>query len=407
MKDRTMRLPVRLLNHLADALREAPRPGVFPRRLWQTILTGGWAYCSDVDDLMLAMDRRLVDLDLRQLAEAADYPTRYMRDRPRFATADWMASPMMAAADVAGFCIFLEQLGFTVDPKPMVDSLYDQVAALPRMTIAQADIYCYAALHQKHRLTLLTQESVDGTPDQQDWRSPGGYRYQCLTRGGQAAVLTITSPKWRPPRRSEVDCPQCGARYTRGDPESALHHRSVHAQAMRVLMPRPSKRMREQLEHRGERVDGNAPLWTHREVASRALHFKREFGYDFVQWPDVITRAKLDQRWVGFLFADADGAIDGACAFYNDAGAEWALQWVWIRPDRRRHGLLAARWPGFLAEFGDFWIEHPLSEAMQGFVARHASAGQLELIAKRYPHGSPIEQPITRRGQAFSPAEVR
>jgi hypothetical protein len=87
-----------------------------------------------------------------------------------------------------------------------------------------------------------------------------------------------------------------------------------------------------------------------------------------------------------------------ACAFYKDDVYEWVLQWVWIRPDRRRHGLLAARWPDFLAEFGDFWIEHLLSEAMLGFVARHASPGQLQLIANRYPHGSPTAQPVTGRG---------
>jgi hypothetical protein len=74
--------------------------------------------------------------------------------------------------DVLGSHSVLEQLDFTVDPKPMVDTLYDQVAALPRITMARADIY--------------TKECVDGTPDQQDWRTPGGYRYRCLTRGGQS-----------------------------------------------------------------------------------------------------------------------------------------------------------------------------------------------------------------------------
>lgn len=346
------------------------------------------------------MDGRVSNLDLQRLAEIADYPTRLVRDTPRFVTADYIAMPMMAAADVVGFCIFLEHLGLTVDPEPMVASMHDEIALLQRLTISQAEIYSYKAFRHKHRLTLHAEESLHEVPTQQDWRSQNGYRFQCLSRGGQATMLTIVGPKWRRPRRIEMVCHECGAQYTKGDPESALHHRTVHAEAMRLLRPQPSKRMREKLKPdcNAVRVDVNAHLWMHREVESRALRFKRDFGYDFMQWPSVSTRDRLDPRWVGFLFASPDGAIDGACAFMDD-DEEWGLQWVWIRPERRRHGLLASSWPAFLAEFGDFWIEHPLSEGMHAFVARHASQGQLELIEKRYPHGSPIEQPVSGRRQ--------
>lgn len=98
---------------------------------------------------------------------------------------------------------------------------------------------------------------------------------------------------------------------------------------------------------------------------------------------------------MGYVFADAAGVIDGACACHHDA-SEWRLQWVWVRPARRRRGLLAARWGAFLIEFGDFWIETPLSRAMKRFVVRHVSRRQRQLLAARDPHAllnDPDEQP--------------
>jgi hypothetical protein len=301
---------------------------------------------------------------------------------------------MVEVTDVVGFCIFLEQLGFGIDPGLMVDRLYAQIEAKDYLTRAQSDIYGYSVMRHKVKLTLQAAEPLDAPPIQQEWRGADGHRYQCIVSDDQVTSLTIAGPRWRAPRHIEMNCLVCGARYTKGDPESALNHRTTHAKALRLLKPRPSKPMRERLHHGldGERVDVSSPIWMHREVASRALRFKRDFGYDFVQWPSIASRNRLDPRWVGYLFADADGAIDGACAFYCDKG-EWRLDWAWVRPERRRHGLLASRWQHFLAEFGDFWIEHPISDQMKAFVAQHGSPGQLRRIHQRYPYGSPINNP--------------
>lgn len=389
-----MQLSIELLTRLASALRQPVQQRPFPIQCWSEIHEKGWAYLSQVEDLVAAMDNRFFELRLFDLAAAAGYPARQMRDRPRFKNADWYSMPMMEAVDVAGLCIFLEELGFAVDPAPMVDALYGQLATRPYLTLAQGDIYCYSAMRHKHKRTLQAVESVDAAPVQLEWRSAAGHRYQCLERSGQVTMLTVRGPRWRQPRRVDVTCEVCGTRYTRGDPESARNHRTTHAQALRLLQPQPSARMREQLQRgiEGERVDVSAPLWMHHEVAARAVRFKRDFGYDFVQWPSISTRTRLDPRWVGYLFTDANGAIDGACAFHRDQG-QWSLHWVWVRPERRRHGLLAARWRHFLERFGDFWIEHPLSDAMLAFVTRYATPAQLQMIREHYPNGSPIENP--------------
>jgi hypothetical protein len=121
----------------------------------------------------------------------------------------------------------------------------------------------------------------------------------------------------------------------------------------------------------------------HREMYERAVRFKRDFGYDFIQWPYVDKRSDIDSSWVGYLFAAQDGTIDGACGFQQQDD-EWVLAWAWIRPERQRSGLLATRWSSFVAQFGDFWIEHPLSDAMQAFFTRHATPGQRIKIAERF-----------------------
>jgi hypothetical protein len=389
--------PASLLTQLADALRAPAAPRPFPAAQWRRLLPQGWVNRCDLEDLMLAMDGRLWSLPLMDLAEYLGFPARNVCYKPRFATSDGIIHAMLAITDVAGFGIALEQLGFAVDPAAMVQALAAQVGAAPIMTLAEVDIHTYAVLRHRLRRRLTADQRPDGPPDESTWRGFNGYRYSCLTRGGVVAALTVRGPKYRAPRRREVTCTVCGYRYTQGDPESVLHHRTEHARVVRLLSPRPTKPMRLRLAQgraAGERVDVHAPLWLHREVYERAMRFKRDFGYDFAQWHTVNQRSDLDPRWVGFVFADEAGAIDGACAFMRVEDG-WTLCWVWVRPALRRRGLLAARWPAYLEEFGDFWIEHPLSEAMAGFVARHASPGQLQRIAERYPRGSTIEQPLT------------
>lgn len=239
---------------------------------------------------------------------------------------------------------------------------------------------------------------AEGKREDSTWRSDAGYRYRAVTCGEHVINLTVTGPKYRAPRKKEVTCKVCKQSYTQGDRESALAHRAEHARVVRLLQPRSTKLMRDRLAQgraAAERVDVRAPMWLHREVYERAMRFKRDFGYDYPQWHEATRHEEIDPKWLGFVFVDDAGAIDGACSFARESHG-WTLCWVWIRPARRRHGLLAARWPGFLAEFGDFWIEHPLSAPMTDFVARHASAGQRKRIAERYPHGAELAVPLPR-----------
>lgn len=384
-----MHLPAVLLTQLVHALREPLHSSYFPQQLWRTVLQRGWAYSSDIEDLLLALDGRLyrTRVNIEALAEQVGYVMCPIASRPRFATAEYLLMRAMSARDLAGFCIFLEHCGFSTNPEPMVASLFDEVASLPYMTSSEIDIYNFKKRRHRDRICLRATEDLNGVPSSQAWRGDNGYRFESLRRGDQESMLSVYGSKWRHLERVETTCPVCSMAYTKGDPESAMGHRHEHARVTRLLTPRPNRRMRERFELGldAELVSAGAPLWMQKEMYERAVRFKRDFGYDFIQWPDV---GHIDRSWHGYLFSTRDGVIDGACAF-NRQDDEWVLGWVWIRPERRRHGLLLARWRDFLQKYGDFWIEHPLSEAMQAFVQKHATPGQRRKITERSP-----QQPV-------------
>jgi hypothetical protein len=146
------------------------------------------------------------------------------------------------------------------------------------------------------------------------------------------------------------------------------------------LEPSPDPRFLEALANQPEPelVTSASPQWRHQAIYARALTFQREFGYDFVQWGS--PEGDDDPKVHGFLFNDdsgvfGHGAIAGACAFrwreWKNRPPSWGLQWIWVAPKARRHGILSRRWPMLRARFGDFVIEPPLSEAMAAFAAKH------------------------------------
>lgn len=127
----------------------------------------------------------------------------------------------------------------------------------------------------------------------------------------------------------------------------------------------------------GEYVPWNAARWKHDAVYLRAQMFKREFGYDFVQWDptarDVTAHAYLFNDDTGLF---GHGAIAGACALMWRDGERpgWAMQWIWLAPALRRKGILSRRWEQLRKRFGEFYLERPLSPAMAQFAE---SRGQI------------------------------
>ncbi len=104
-----------------------------------------------------------------------------------------------------------------------------------------------------------------------------------------------------------------------------------------------------------------------RNLVSRfGRYLSREMHYDF---PIAMPTGADDRAfvWVGNEY-DMDAI--GACAFQFIAGAP-TLTWVWFHPFERNQGHLTRAWRYFRGRYAGFEIEHPLSEAMAGFLRRH------------------------------------
>lgn len=361
------------------------RSSSFPRAIWTAVLERGWAYHSDLVDLGVALDRRLYDFDFRALAEALTLPFRYVFTKPRFISADTLGFEALSVVDVVSLLIFLEKCGFSINCEQMVSDMLPQVRIKSYMTISEIDIFHHTRTRLRVRLALRSTESfMPNVPSKTVvCHTSNGYKIEALVFGEVPISISIQGPKWRKERpRVNVDCPVCGMRYLKGDPEEALNHRSHHARAIRLLQPGPHRMMQDRRVRvqEPEMVSHNSPIWMHREMYERAREFKTEMQFDFTQWDNPIAYSRRDVNAVGFLMTSEAGTIDGACAFRKDA-VEWSLDWIWVRPDVRRTGLLRFRWASYLSLFGDFSIEYPISDAMSAFITKYGSAKQKEMIS--------------------------
>ena len=134
----------------------------------------------------------------------------------------------------------------------------------------------------------------------------------------------------------------------------------------------------EELGASAYRVDEASPKWAHKEVYERAVMFKREMEFDFVQWESPPARGRVNEQAVAYLLCpvDANSTIAGVCAF-RDRDGVWTMDWAWLAPRYRRLGLMRNSWSDLVAEFGDFPLETPLSDSMQSFVAKHGTPAQI------------------------------
>ena len=125
------------------------------------------------------------------------------------------------------------------------------------------------------------------------------------------------------------------------------------------------------------RVTTRSPLAHRRAVYRLARYFRWGSGYDVV--PYGFDGDEDDPDHVAFLWVHPEAAylpdgfrvpcVGAACFRRREAGP--ALQWAWMHPFYRRQGLLSGAWPEFVAEFGSFEVEGPLSVPMQRFLIKH------------------------------------
>lgn len=339
----------------------------------------GWLAAVDVEDLLADFDDRLWRVDNRAVAALFRVPVTTLFHRPRSRSSSVSGQGAYLLPDLISLLAGFERLGFDVDPAPWAEGHRLSLASKDRLTGTELTVWWYPQCRHKaepveiwpddppHRIWSLREERLV---------TPAGYRATArLDAEGKAHALSVAAPKHR--RRKdpvETVCADCGHTWWRGDPESSRMHRRVHKKEMAIRAPAPDARLLAALDGkaRPEEVLPDSPQWKHDLVYERAVRFRREFGYDFVQW----SRTKRDDKAVAYVFADDTGAFGrgapvGACAF-RLRGHVWTLDWVWVIPTARRKGVLRRRWPAFREKFGKFALEYPTSDAMEAFAARHA-----------------------------------
>lgn len=366
---------------IVKALKEAPRrPNPFSVARWQEkAFAEGWLSLGDVEDLLADFDDRLWGIGVREIAERHRLKVVDLYERPKSYTTTLMGIAGLPVADLVALLVAFERLGFEVDPSAWVARLLPTLKGKKRITNSELGALWYSKTrHKMEPLDVFPPEPDPRLPlyDLDEFRTTTGHKV-CVyvTPSGEVAGVTVTPPKYRrKPPPQETVCPDCGFTWMRGDTESSHAHRGFHKDEMRIRAPAPHPDLLAALDDDAspEEVLPYSPQWKHDLVYAYAFRFRREFGYDFVQW----HRTKRDDGAVAYVFADdtgrfGRGAPVGGCAF-RLRGSVWTLDWIWVIPALRRQGVLSRRWERFRQRFGEFQLEHPLSDAMKAFADGNA-----------------------------------
>jgi hypothetical protein len=372
------------IGYLFEALQTAPRR--HPRSAWaekefHEAVNRGYVLWSSVEDMLIAMDSRLDSGHFRvsNLYEPLEIRFEQVHFRPRAISSGVMTFDALRPEYFVQLLIHLERMGFQIDAQRYVEIMLPTI--LPRskkiFNSAELEIFWYKRTRLKQAdIIFYTEKDKLYQEYSEPVKLKSGFKLSLgKEQEPQPYSLRIRAPKYRErPRLTEITCPKCGYEWQKGDPESSMLHRKEHKKRMSWLQPQPLTQMLNELGEKGldaELVTCHSPEWKHNEMYTRALAFKREFHYDFVQWK---SREGIEDPDVhGYLFTGEKGEIVGAGAFRNrseDETPKWGLQWIWFCPQERRKGHLAKRWAGFRKQFGDFVVESPVSDAMQEFLRK-------------------------------------
>lgn len=377
--------PFDLIAAIHSALLRPARPYSVSMASWaQRQEPHGWVLLSQVWDKLEEQDSRLYFLSnfSESLCEVFDLPLRKVLHRPASHLSDSLAFEGLTTPDAASLMICLNELGFHVDPTALVERLLPAIQESQLLTEAQWDVLFFAKRRDRATVTLQTQSPPTGGASKES-RAGTGHAFE-FRQEADAAKLTVRGPRYRPRPRVKRTCEVCRQEFWHGDLDSLLAHRQYHQRYQRSHKPKvlPALVQRAAQGREPEVVDQQAPHWLHSEVYERAVWFKREMGYDHIQWELGPADEPPAEEALGYVFTTEDepGRIVGACAFREreqETGPPlWTMDWAWIAPAWRRSGVLARHWPRLAQRFGDFPLEYPLSAAMEAFLMKQGTPVQ-------------------------------
>jgi hypothetical protein len=376
-------IPSETIAYLWQALQVPPRSSRFHQatRRFKIAVKNDWIFSTDIEDILMLMDSRLdgYQFHILKFCRSLEIPVEEIYYRPRAIATGAPAFDGIRTEYFVFLLIQLERLGFEIDVNPYVQQFLPELKKKTKTVLSLPELemlwYNKSRLKQEDMVLCISGAKSNDKPAEL-LRLPNGFKLSLWTDSeGNPTLLKIRAPKYRErPRPTTVICENCGLEWTKGDPESSMVHRKEHKKIMSYLDPVPRTEMLAELDQNGlaaELVATTSPKWKHSEIYVRARAFKREMGYDFIQWQSETGDDDPDVQ--GFLFTDSKGAIVGACAFRhrNIAGQpKWGLQWIWICPRERRNGHLTRSWKQLRQRFGDFVVESPVSPAMRTFLEK-------------------------------------
>ncbi len=373
------------------SLRQTYRPKmtIQVHKVCSRIFQKGWAFQSDVEDLVYYMDDRLgPQFDVAKVSKQLGINWEIVFYRPTSNSRSVSGFEALRIEELALLLIILERIGFQTSPSCLVDFLLPRLQSKSKTFFSNTELEIFWYYKIRHKYGLIQLQSQDITKSIikiESFLTDSNYKIKVKgSDKANAEQIEILSPKHRKQRDIELSlCEQCGVQWHKGDPDSSSSHRLEHKRRMKYLAPGPTQEMVEERKSNNdyELVTSKSPKWKHKEMYLRALAFKREFHYDFVQWQS--EKGDRDPFVQGFLFTDTLGAIVGACSFRTRNRAmldgQWKLDWIWICPSERRKGHLTSRWAMFRNRFGDFSLTFPVSEDMKAFLKKYEDTKLLTL----------------------------
>ena len=201
----------------------------------------------DLEDALLRTDQRLHRHGLKPelLTVLLDLPWRWIYHRPVSRFDEPAGFRSLFAAEVGGLLIFLERLGFAVDPEPLCALLRSKLAVSSLLTSPELEVLFHdqTALRTPP-LTLAINPSRNFGKTTHKLRTERGYRAEyAVGDDGVPIWLTVRAPKHR--RRPEptlTKCPECGVSYMKGSPSDEKQHRATHRLRRKATHPEPDRR---------------------------------------------------------------------------------------------------------------------------------------------------------------------
>ena len=350
----------------------------------------GFANYSDIEDILYFSDDRIESIyhgiSVERWCEIFSVPRRYFYPRPRRKQSSPIGDCGVSAEDLADLLINLERTGYSIDPLSLVTNLSSKLVKRAFVSDAGLNIIRYEKSRHKTPPIFFMVEPVEMGHGRREekFKTTTGYKVEVTWNNDSRPIeLSVKAPKFRSrPEPKLTKCEVCGLEWYRGDPDSSAEHRKEHKKRLKYLDPQQNPRFGK--EYQAEdgllHIIANPSKWMHREIYLRALAFKRELGYDFVQWGG--PNGDTDTNARGYLFINPENIAAGACAFrwreYEDKSF-WCLQWIWIAPKYRRTGVLSKHWRTLRQLHGDFLVEGPVSEAMLAFVTKKGEKHLLKI----------------------------